>query len=530
MNNSTKKMVARFRASRIVVWVYLRLADLFILPVNIFKSFKKKRICPPITNKILMYKATELAEFIRNQEITSETAVRAYVERVKEVNKLINAVIDDRFDAAIEEAKSVDDLIKTKKHTVADLRNKYPLLGVPLTVKGSIDVAGMRNTSGLLVRKDVIPAEKDADALALARTAGAIPILTSNIPELCLNWESKNKLRGTTRNPYDVTKTVGGSSGGECSLMASGASLIGIGSDIAGSLRLPAHFCGTWGHKPTPGVVSFRGHYPSCKDEGAWEETFTIGPLARYATDLRLLLHLISQPNVRENLDLFKPVDLSKLKIYYIEEMDSPVIDKPNNNVKKAMTRVIDHFNTISKINCTKINIPLMDYAGELAYLKLLDIDDVDNLFEGKGEGSFSELFKFLTFRSNCQFTSICYGILRKFSDVLLRNNIKVVNMKLEELKDELQDLLKDDGVLICPTFPAEAHYHNNIYRKLFNPAYCAAFNGLGFPVTNCPVSRTEDGLPVGLQVAAAPNCDRLSLAVAEEIEKAFGGWQPPSN
>lgn len=141
--------------------------------------------------------------------------MRAYVERVKEVNKLINAVIDDRFDAAIEEAKSVDDLIKTKKHTVADLRNKYPLLGVPLTVKGSIDVAGMRNTSGLLVRKDVIPAEKDADALALARTAGAIPILTSNIPELCLNWESKNKLRGTTRNPYDVTKTVGGSSGGE---------------------------------------------------------------------------------------------------------------------------------------------------------------------------------------------------------------------------------------------------------------------------------------------------------------------------
>lgn len=91
--------------------------------------------------------------------------------------------------------------------------------------------------------------------------------------------------------------------------MASGASLIGIGSDIAGSLRLPAHFCGTWGHKPTPGVVSFRGHYPSCKDEGAWEEAFTIGPLARYATDLRLLLHLISQPNVRENLDLFKPVN-----------------------------------------------------------------------------------------------------------------------------------------------------------------------------------------------------------------------------
>ncbi|CAH0558608.1 unnamed protein product [Brassicogethes aeneus] len=139
-----------------------------------------------------------------------------------------------------------------------------------------------------------------------------------------------------------------------CSLIGAGASLIGIGSDIAGSLRLPSHFCGTWGHKPTPETVSFKGHYPSCKDESAWAEVFTLGPISRYATDLRMLLQIIVKPTVKKKLDLNKPVDISNVRIYYLEQINSPIVDKPNNNVKTAINRVISHFNNICKSSCTK--------------------------------------------------------------------------------------------------------------------------------------------------------------------------------
>ncbi|CAH0558606.1 unnamed protein product [Brassicogethes aeneus] len=210
-----EKLVREFKAIRIIIWLFFRLLDFVFIPLMIIRCFKKKKTCPPIDNNILLYKASELSNLIRTQQLTSTLVVKTYIDRIKVVNKLLNAVIDDRFDSAIQEAKYVDDFVRSTKCTINELKIKYPLLGVPITVKGSIDVAKLRNTSGLVTRKNVNPAEKDADAVALAREAGAIPLLTSNIPELCLNWESINNFVGTTKNPYDIRKTAGGSSGGE---------------------------------------------------------------------------------------------------------------------------------------------------------------------------------------------------------------------------------------------------------------------------------------------------------------------------
>nr|XP_023028860.1 fatty-acid amide hydrolase 2-like [Leptinotarsa decemlineata] len=140
------------------------------------------------------------------------------------------------------------------------------------------------------------------------------------------------------------------------------------------------------------------------------------------------------------------------------------------------------------------------------------------------------ELLRYMTFRSHSVITSILYGILRKLSKHVPRSTTEYCTRKLDELKSDFIKLLGKDGVLLIPSFTAEAHHHGEIFRKALDSAYLTIFNALGLPVTNCPVRFTKGGLPVGIQVVGAPFCDRLTLAVANEIEKTFGGWQPPSS
>ncbi|KAJ8971220.1 hypothetical protein NQ314_000822 [Rhamnusium bicolor] len=427
-------------------------------------------------------------------QLTSESVVRAYISRIEEVNPILNAVIEDRFKQAIEDAKYADKLISFGNLSIEELKEKHPLL-----VKGSIEVADMKSTAGMLSRANVI-AKTDAVPVKHAREAGAIPLVTTNIPELCLNWESSNKLQGTTKNPHNTTRTAGGSSGGEACLLASASSIIGLGSDIAGSLRLPAHFCGVWGHKPTPGAVSYVGHYPSCKNHEVWEAAFTLGPMARYATDLKFFLQIITEPSMKDKLMLEKPVNLKELRVYYMEDIQSPLTSTVNGNCRDALNKVVGHFNSICYINCEKVKLPLMKYAPEMASLALLDIDDVDNLFSGRGEGSYSELFKFLTGRSKSMFTTVAYGLLRKFTGYLPKTMTENSKNTLNDLKNDFLNLLGSEGVFILPTFPTEAHYHGDIINKLLDHGFLSIFNSLGLPVTNCPVTFTDKGLPVGLQ------------------------------
>ncbi|CAG9818386.1 unnamed protein product [Phaedon cochleariae] len=516
-------------AIRILCWLVLKSVNVLYLPVIFTKLFKKSKICPAIPNDLLLLSAIELAEKIRNRKISCELVIKAYITRIQQVNPIINAVIEDRFQAALEDAKRVDDFLHNQTMTIEEIKEQSPLLGVPITIKGSIEVAAMKSTSGMVARADVI-AETDADVVRRVKDAGAIPLLTSNIPELCMNWESTNKLVGTTKNPHDTTRTCGGSSGGEASLLAIGASVIGIGSDVAGSLRLPAHFCGVWGHKPTPGAVSNVGHYPSCRHEDVWTAAFTLGPMARYAKDLRVLLQVIAEPRVRNELMLDQPVDVKTIKVHYMEDIQSALTSKVSDECLDALHSVIERLDQICHVNCEKVDLPLMKYAPELSTLALLDIDDVDNLFSGRGDGSIAELFKYLTFRSKFVLTSILYGVLRKISTPLPRSTTHYCMRKIDDLKADFVRMLGHDGVFLLPTFTAAAHRHGEIFKKVFDSSYLSIFNALGLPVTCCPVKLTKDGLPVGIQVVAAPYNDRLTLAVACEIEKTFGGWQAPKN
>ncbi|KAL3277972.1 hypothetical protein HHI36_013312 [Cryptolaemus montrouzieri] len=509
---------------RIIVWIVLKLFKVAFIPLTIIRLFYKKKVCPPITNDILFLPASALAAKIRNREISSETVIRSYIERISEVNPILNAVIDERFQDALEEAKQVEEVLNNAT-SIKEIEDQYPLLGVPITIKGSLAVEGLQHSAGVLLRTK--RALKDAETVKRVREVGAIPLLVSNTPEFCLNWETTNKLIGTTNNPYDLRRSVGGSSGGEGALVSAGASVIGIGSDIAGSLRLPMNYCGVWGHKPSPRIISVEGHYPSCPEE-EWPDVFHVGPISRYASDLSILFEILVEPNAKTKLK--KPIDLKKLKVYYLKDIRNCLMNRTSSDIKKAIERVVTFFNSHTETSiCTEINPDLLKHASEYSYLRLLLVDNVDNLFEGKGEGSHWELLKFLFCMSKSVITSILYGVLRWWLWIIPRKYIKETLNDIRILKQEILQILDDQSVLILPVSTRDAPPHGDVFKMLFDFGYCSIFNSLGLPSTACPVMQTEQGMPIGVQVVGAPNCDRLCLAVAKEIERAFGGWKPPS-
>ncbi|KFM58323.1 Fatty-acid amide hydrolase 2, partial [Stegodyphus mimosarum] len=209
---------------------------------------------PPVDNKILLMSAIELAKKIRKRQLTCEEVIKTYIMRIKVVQPMINAVVDERYVDAINDAIAVDRFLASGEKSEKDIARDTPLLGVPFTCKESIGVKGLTQAAGQVRFKDR-KAKRDSDTAALYRKAGAIPVTVTNVPELCMWWESANLAFGMTKNPYDIKRTVGGSSGGEAALITAAGGIMGIGSDLAGSIRIPSSFCGIYGHKPSSGMA-----------------------------------------------------------------------------------------------------------------------------------------------------------------------------------------------------------------------------------------------------------------------------------
>uniref|UniRef100_A0A2A4J9E8 Amidase domain-containing protein n=1 Tax=Heliothis virescens TaxID=7102 RepID=A0A2A4J9E8_HELVI len=749
MMNAFMRRFLRFMVSLLAI---------IVVPLTYLLNIRRNKKCPPPMNPILFKSATSLAAMIRTRQITSEQVVEAYIERCKEANPYLNAIVEPRYDAALREARGIDKMIASTDRTPEDLEKEYPLLGVPMTVKESIAVEGMSNDCGT-VYPYRNPAKSDAAVIRLARAAGAIPIAVTNTPQLCMNWETYNNVIGITTNPYDQKRTTGGSSGGESALISAAGSVIGVGSDIAGSLRLPPMFTGIFGHKPTPRLLSVEGHVPDCLDPD-FEEYFTLGPITRYAEDLTLLLKVLKQPG-GPDVPLDKPVDISKLKFYYMDGDGSNVSDSIGPDVRRAMEKAKDHIKNTYNIEVKPLKIKNIEHMWETSIRILLNIKHVRNIYtdpekrdqwvsvwpevlktlvgmsnhnficvcygpltkffdalpksyykkllsifdeikaefdsalisaagsvigvgsdiagslrlppmftgifghkptprllsvEGHvpdcldpdfeeyftlgpitryaedltlllkvlkqpggpdvpldkpvdisklkfyymdGDGSnvsdsigpdvrramekakdhikntynievkplkikniehmwetsirillnikhvrniytdpekrdqwvsvWPEVLKTLVGMSNHNFICVCYGPLTKFFDALPKSYYKKLLSIFDEIKAEFDKVLADDVVLLHPTFPTPAHLHYRIYYKFLNSGYLTIFNALGLPVTQCPIGLTRKGLPVGIQIAANKCNDHLTIAVAKEFEKAFGGWIPPN-
>ncbi|XP_013776340.2 fatty-acid amide hydrolase 2-like [Limulus polyphemus] len=410
------------------------------------------------------------------------------------------------------------------------MEEKMPFLGIPFTTKDCIGVKGMLQTAGLVSKKGT-KAVKDADVIVLLREAGAIPLAITNVSELCMWWEASNNLYGRSNNPYNTTRIVGGSSGGEGCLLASAGSVIGIGSDIGGSIRIPSFINGIFGHKSSTGIVSNQGEYPSAEKE--LDSFLSTGPMCRYACDLLPLFKVLAGKNASK-LKLDTKVNIRYLKVYYMEDDGgNPCVTQVCTEMKMAMKKVITHLENMYGIKSQKIHLSKMKYSFYIWAHKMASVDAPSfssEMLERKGElNGLLELLKWMCMLSKHTLPAIGLSIFEKLcSAVGSEERSQFVNM-CTDLQCEFQELLGDEGIFLYPPHPEPALFHHQTIFKTYSIGYTAIFNVLGLPVTQCPLGLSKDGLPLGIQVVAGKNNDHLTLALAVELEKMFGGWVCPS-
>lgn len=441
--------------------------------------------------------------------------ISAYIKRIEDVNPIINAVVETRFKEALEEARWVDDLVGLLDKD--DLWNNYPLFGVPISVKEPIGVKGLSHTAGDYHRKGV-KANDDALAVKYLKNAGAIVLCVTNIPEWSLGWESQNPIYGRTVNPYNNYRTVGGSSGGEAALVSSAGSLIGMGSDMAGSIRLCASFTGIFGHKPTPNVVSLEGWYPVATDP-YFNHIHTFGPLTRYANDLPLMMKVIAGPKVN-HLRLDEHINVSKLNVFFIHKFPWSLTLSPIRSfVKEALTKVTNHLYDLG-CDVRATHPKHLNDAFEICSAMQFYIKGTPEFLTrtnppGKPKNIIWEWIKCFVHQSKHSYNGLSFNLLYKMKRILVpKFRVAMYEEKLKEIETQLLAILKDNEVLILPTFPTYAFYHYLLPSHLSGLSYTALFNVLGFPATSVPIMQYK-GMPIGVQVVAAPFQDRLCFAVA---------------
>ncbi|KAL1417554.1 hypothetical protein MTO96_026771, partial [Rhipicephalus appendiculatus] len=398
--------------------------------------------------------------------IKSFDLVSAYISRIKEVQPIINAVVEDRFQEALEDAKDVDKLVASGTMSPSQLSKEKPLLGLPFTAKNSIAIKGMRQDAGSVFwhgRRAV----EDAPTVAFLRAAGAIPLALTNVPELCMWDDSQNLVDGCTRNPHDTRRSPGGSSGGEGSLLASAGSLIGLGTDIGGSVRIPSAYCGIFGHKPTAGVVPNTGLLPDVGEN--LEQYNCVGPMTRFAEDLPLLLKVLSG----KSTDVFRlneKVNLKTVKLHYMDNEGSLYISRVVPDARRAVRRVVQYL----KGGARTRRASAAAARGEIRQLSLVQVSGRQG----------------------------CHAPGRDVQARRIQHSSRT-------------------APLPCGSRPDLALMESSSMTALFNL--------FKVPVTVCPVMRSADNLPLCVQVVAKRGNDRLCLAVAKEIENRFGGWIDPT-
>lgn len=487
---------------------------------------------PEINDEVLLYPTYILAAKIRERELTCESVVRAYIERAKIVQTYLNAIVDDRYDEAIADAKKVDQLLKLTKLTNREIEKQFPLLGIPFTVKDSIKVDKMIWTSGCYRRKNIV-ATGDAPVVNNFRKAGAIPIALTNVPELLLWFASSNKLHGATNNPFDLNRVPGGSSGGEAALIAASGSPLSICSDIGGSIRMPAFHCGLFGHKPTHNVIDHTGTFPEIKD--GLEDLFSFGPISRYADDLLPSLLVMAGPNYKKFKDIDKPVDLRKIKVYYLEETGNEISTDVEPYIKEAILKAANHFG--SKYN-TLVQRAEFKYFKDVALWYMILFSNNHQVSELLTENTsrinpFIELAKYTIGKSDYSPSALAVAAAQMTTNLAFDKTtspevFEKTKETLAKARQEFYDLLGDEGVFIYVSLPRTAPSHYASAFEFGNVCCPMVMNYLNVPSTQVPTGK-HNGLPYGIQIASAPYNDRLTLAVAKELEGLFGGWINPS-
>ena len=456
--------------------------------------------------------ATELAEAIASGRVTSREVVDAHVEQLRKAQPRTNAIVADRYEAARAEADRADERVRAGGALP-------PLHGVPCTVKECFAFEGMPQTSGLVSRKD-FRADTNAPAVQRLLDAGAIPVGVTNTSELCMWWgASDNKVYGRSSSAYSRWRTSGGSSGGEGAAVGSGGSPFGLGSDIGGSIRIPAFFNGVFGHKPSPGLVPNEGQFP-CATGGAARMLAT-GPLARRAEDLMPLVRVLSG---RDDLPDPADVEITGLPVLGVESAGAiPVRADVRHGVRRAAEHLAAAGAVVEEKRFGKL---VRSFELLMAGLTTDEAQFRELLGDGDARRARHLWGEFLRGRSPHTLVSIVTATLETGRSLTERHTQKLLRLG-EHLAEEVGEAI-GDGVLLYPTHPTVVPLHHRSLLRPWGCAYVGAFNVMGFPVTQVPLGLTSRGLPTGLHVAARPGNDHVAIAVALELQRRFGGWVPP--
>lgn len=470
---------------------------------------------------MLTQSAVELATFIRERRLSSSEVVEAHIARIQEVNPVLNAVVYDCFGSAKKAAEEADKTIE-EAHRKGEVPLLPPLLGVPCTIKENFEMAGTPQASGLMKRRHIINKD-DAITVSRLKGAGAVPLGVTNTSELCMWMESYNKVYGRSNNPYDPTRTVGGSSGGEGAIIGAGASPFGLGADVGGSIRMPAFFNGVFGHKCSSGLIPNQGQYPLARGKG--QDYLSTGPLCRRAQDLAPLVRIMAgAPGALADTG---KVDIRKVRVVKIVPDRGP---KASGEQLDARDRAIEALRSAGA-SYVEVDLPELDHAFDI-WSSTLSAGDSNSFAEMMFESRNPlwpalELFKLPIGRSAHTLPLVMLALLEHTPHLLPGRAKRFVAMG-QRLRAKLDQVLGDNGVLIYNPYPEVAPRHYKPLLPPFNFVRCAIFNAMELPATQIPMGLNKQGLPTGVQAIGAHGKDHLTIAVAEFLEQAIGGWVPP--
>jgi amidase len=450
--------------------------------------------------------ATELAAAIRAKEIASRELLDVYIDRIGRLGGPINAVVTLDVDRARAACAAADDALARG----ADVG---PLHGLPITVKDAIATEGIRSTGGAIELRDHVPAT-DAPIVARVKDAGAIVFGKTNLPRWSGDIQTFNELFGTTNNPWDTSRSPGGSSGGAASAVACGFTSFELGTDIGGSIRNPSHYCGVFGHKPSFGVVSQRG-YLDHETGGTTDADINVfGPIARSADDLDLLLDVIAGPDAEQapawtlSLPESSVTELAGARVaLWFDEEEFPIDSGYRALLERLANALGDEGAKVEPVR------PPVDPTEQFSlFFQMVGAAVSPSMDDESAERLGSHR---MWLRLEEQRAAVRAAWARSFTEW---------------------------DVLLCPVTPTAALPHDQehgLFERAFavngverpstdNLFWTGVIGVLGLPSAVPPIGRTPEGLPVGVQVVAPFLRDRTAIGVARTIAELTGGYEPP--
>jgi amidase len=469
-----------------------------------------------LSEELTARSASELADLIRARSVSPVEVVAALLRRIERLNPILNAIVTIAPDILAQTRAAEADLMSGKELGA--------LHGVPITVKDTIDTEGLRTTSGSRLRKNYIP-DRDATAVARLKAAGAIILGKTNTPEMAIAYETDNPVFGRANNPHNAQMTPGGSSGGEAAAIAACLSPAGIGSDLSGSIRVPAHFCGIVGLKPTTGRVPMDGHTPSAT--GLLSLGACIGPMARTIEDLSLLFKVIADPppsglsdrasSLKEGMAALRGLRAA----WYADDGIAPVTIETRNAVVAAAKALSDAGLEVNEAKPPSIS------RGSALWIELFAraaTEQLRELYRGREDEAGPQVSAFLC---DLEDEANLEGKINK------AEKVAAAVLERERWREDLLRWMKTTPLILAPVGATPAFEHGaqhvevngqsiSVFRAF---GYSQTFNVFGLPSVVVPAGRSAEGLPIGVQIIGCPFEEQTALAAAAVIQEALGGW-----